>query len=307
MCTSPLPARRVGGQIEFLGRSEKERFFSNKAATLQIPCGVCPECKLKRSREWAIRCMHEASMHEDNVFLTLTYRDSPDNYYKAISLDYTDFMLFMKRLRFAFPGKEISYLVCGEYGETNPVTKVIDGGKYRAHFHAILFGLDFPDKRPIKLLNGGDYHKSALLDALWRRGDCLIGKVTFESSAYVARYAMKKINGDMAKAVYTVITPDGECIERVPEFLHASKRPAVGKRWFERYGRGAFAHDRVVMRGHEAQPPRYYDKLLPRVVRQMVVDNRVAARVGSEADHTDERNNVRDVVVRAGLSQVNRR
>ncbi|WNK13388.1 MAG: replication initiator protein [Microvirus sp.] len=302
MCTCPLPARRVGGRIEFLGRSLEGRFFSSPLATLQIPCGQCAECRLKRSREWAIRCTHEASLHADNCFLTLTYRDDE----RAVSLDYGDFQAFMKRLRARFSRDKIMFFACGEYGETNPATGVKDGGKYRAHFHAILFGFNFPDRVPCRMLGRSDLEKSVLLDELWRFGDCKIGKVTFESAAYVARYAMKKVNGDLAKSVYTVITPTGEMIERVPEMLVMSKRPAIGKVWFEKFGKGVYYRDKVVARGVEMQPPRYYDKLLPEVVRGMVSRRRAELGEVSRKDHTDARNNVRNLVVTAGLKQVER-
>lgn len=304
MCTSPLPARRVGDQIEFLGRSESGRFFSNATATLQIPCGQCVECRLKRSREWAVRCMHEASMHRDNCFLTLTYRDS--GLRGSVSLDYSHYAAFMKRLRSRFPIDRFLFFCCGEYGETNPVTGVKDGGKYRAHFHSILFGFNFPDRVPCRMLGRSDLYKSKLLDDLWRHGDCKIGAVTFESAAYVARYAMKKITGDLAKEHYTIISADGEIIERTPEMLVMSKRPAIGRRWFEKYGKHVYARDAVVARGEEMQPPRYYDKLLPPVVRQMVSDQRATKSASSRADHTDRRNEVRDVVVKAGISQFKR-
>lgn len=78
--------------------------------------------------------------------------------------------------------------------------------------------------------------------------------MTFESAAYVARYAMKKVNGDLAKAVYTVITEDGEIIERTPELLVMSKRPAIGRMWFEKFGKHVYTHDRVIARGVEMQP-----------------------------------------------------
>lgn len=302
VCTSPLPARRVSGQIEFLGRSSTERFFNSATATLQIPCGQCAECRLKRSREWAVRCLHEASLHRDNCFLTLTYADSS----RAVSLRYKDFSDFLKRLRSRFPNDKISFFACGEYGETNPYTHVVDGGKYRAHFHALLFGFNFPDRKPCRLIGSADMFNSALLDSIWGHGACKIGEVTFESAAYVARYAMKKVTGDLAKTVYTVITEDGEMIERTPEMLVMSKRPAIGRRWFERYGKHVYARDRVIARGKEMQPPRYYDKLLPDVIRSMVVASREAFGVKNQADHTDERNNVRDVCVRAGMSQFNR-
>ena len=311
MCTSPLPARRVGGQIEFLGRSDKGRFFSSKAATLQIPCGQCAECRLKRSREWAVRCMHEASLHRDNCFLTLTYDSAGTGRGRSplgheVSLEYKDFSGFMKRLRSRFPKDKISFFCCGEYGETNPATGVQDGGLYRAHFHAILFNFNFPDRVPCRMLGRSDLEKSQLLDEIWGFGACKIGQVTFESAAYVARYAMKKVTGDLAKAHYTLITPDGEIIERTPEMLVMSKRPAIGRRWFEKFGKQVHTHDRVIARGKEMQPPRYYDKLLPRVVRQMVVQQRELAGQVRRDDHTDDRNNVRDVVVQAGMSQFKR-
>ena len=37
--------------------------------TLQLPCGQCVGCRLERSRQWAIRCMHEAQMHTSIVLL----------------------------------------------------------------------------------------------------------------------------------------------------------------------------------------------------------------------------------------------
>ena len=43
--------------------------------SLQVPCGQCMACRLERARQWAVRCVHEAQMHKDNCFLTLTYRD----------------------------------------------------------------------------------------------------------------------------------------------------------------------------------------------------------------------------------------
>lgn len=316
VCTKPLPARRVGGVLEFLGRSDKERFFfgakSRLGDVLQIPCGQCAECRLKRSREWAIRCMHEASLHRDNCFLTLTYGDcnkeglKPDRVDPSVSLNYDHFSGFMKRLRSRFPKDKMLFFACGEYGETNPKTNIVDGGKYRAHFHAILFGFNFPDRVPCRMLDRADLFKSEILNSTWGYGECKIGAVTFESAAYVARYAMKKVTGDLAPAAYTVITDDGEMIERTPEMLHMSKRPAIGRAWFEKFGRHVYHKDKVVVRGSEMQPPRYYDKLLPEVVRGMVAADRAARGALRSEDHTDDRNNVRDVVVVAGMSQFNR-
>ena len=112
--------------------------------------------------------------------------------------------------------------------------------------------------------------------------------------------------GDLAASVYTVVLPDGTMLEREPEMLVMSKRPAIGREWFQRFGKHVYVRDKVVARGKEMQPPRYYDKLLPEVVRGIVTRRR--AELGDERkdDHTDDRNNVRDVVVRAGLNQYER-
>lgn len=241
-------------------------------------------------------------MHEFNSFITLTYRDEQ----KSQSLDYTDFQLFMKRLRKHFPKDRIGFFACGEYGETNPQTRCIDGGKYRAHFHAILFNFGFPDRVPVKMLGQSDLYKSEILEKLWRHGQCKIGAVTFESAAYVARYAMKKVNGDLAKQVYTLVTPDGEIIDRTPEMLVMSKRPAIGKNWFKKYGAHAYHNDKVIARGVEMQPPKYYDKLLPKVILQIVTQRRESLSAVNLKDHTDERNNVRNDVVKSALKQLER-
>lgn len=40
-----------------------------------LPCGGCIGCRLERAQAWAVRCVHEAQMHEANCFITLTYDD----------------------------------------------------------------------------------------------------------------------------------------------------------------------------------------------------------------------------------------
>ena len=64
---------------------------------LDIPCGQCRGCWLERSRVWAVRCTHEASLYEENSFVTLTY--STERLPPRGSLVHRDFQLFMKRLR----------------------------------------------------------------------------------------------------------------------------------------------------------------------------------------------------------------
>ena len=63
---------------------------------VKIPCGQCIGCRLEKSRQWAIRCIHEASLYDRNCFITLTFDDEHLDPHK--SLNKRDFQLFMKRL-----------------------------------------------------------------------------------------------------------------------------------------------------------------------------------------------------------------
>ena len=40
---------------------------------IEMPCGNCLACKIQRSREWAMRLLHELEYWEKATFITLTY------------------------------------------------------------------------------------------------------------------------------------------------------------------------------------------------------------------------------------------
>lgn len=59
-------------------RSPSGKFFTTPypgSTFMQVPCGQCVNCRLNHSREWAIRCTHEAQMWDQNCFIMLTYND----------------------------------------------------------------------------------------------------------------------------------------------------------------------------------------------------------------------------------------
>jgi len=203
-----------------------------------LPCGQCIGCRLERSRQWAVRCVHEASLYEKNCFITLTYSDQ--HLPKDGSLDKKHFQDFMKRLRKAY-GSKIRYFHCGEYGEQLG----------RPHYHACVFNFDLPDKKLWKKSEGGDLYVSDSLNEIWGQGFCLLGSVTFDSAAYVARYIAKKITGDQAPDHYK---------GKLPEYTTMSRRPGIGKGWFEKFSSDCYPSDSVVMRGKEFKPPKYYDR-----------------------------------------------
>lgn len=207
-----------------------------------IPCGKCIGCRLEKSRQWAIRCVQEASMHQKNCFITLTYSPEHLNRCKGGSLNKEDYVLFMKRLRKKY-GNGIRFFHCGEYGEEFN----------RPHHHACLFNHDFPDKQLWQVRDGVRLYRSDELQILWPYGYSTIGEVTFESAAYVARYVTKKITGEMANSHYQ---------GREPEYITMSRRPGIGRPWWEKYKNDVLALDRVVIRNNlQVRPPKYYDNI----------------------------------------------
>lgn len=266
--------------------------FNPKDAFTDLPvfvaCGRCIGCRLERSRQWAIRCVHEASMYEKNCFITLTYDDAhlPVNG----SLVKRDFQLFMKRLRKRF-GKGVRYYECGEYGENFS----------RPHYHACLFNFDFPDKVFWSCRNHVNLFVSAILKELWPFGYSTIGDVTFDSAAYVARYILKKYLGRNSDEYYK---------GRVPEYTTMSRRPGIGRLWFEKFKSDVFPHDFVVIRGgRKCKPPRYYDTIYDLTNHKSLVKiksmNMVAAK--HSPDNTPARLEVREEVKCQELSNLRRR
>lgn len=232
-CTRPLHA--------WQSPSGKVFFTPYKDSTpIDLPCGQCIACRLARSRDWATRCVHEAKLHEESSFLTLTYDDAhlPANG----SLVPEHLTNFFKRLRKHYDGRKIRYFACGEYGDKSQ----------RPHYHCILFGCSFPNRKPVSTGKFPLYNDDSL-SRIWGFGHAVIGDVTFESAAYCARYVCKKITGSGAADHYGA---------RVPEFSRASNRPGIGADYFHKYYEDIATYGRVYSRGgHFTKPPRYYDKL----------------------------------------------
>lgn len=286
-CFSPLTAYQTeSGEIIFAERGKVQK-------ALKLPCGQCIGCRLERSRQWAVRCMHEAQMHDENWFVTLTYDD--ENLPETGSLVYRDFQQFMRRLR-KKKGK-VRFYMCGEYGEQG----------HRPHYHACMFGLAVQDLEPI----GECLFQSAELQNLWGKGFVSLGELTFDSAAYVARYCMKKVTGSAAREHYSRVNlSTGEVVSLTPEFARMSLKPGIGATWFQKFHRDVYPHDYVVTNGHEAKPPRYYDKLLGKMnpfEKDYLEVGRNARAQQCLEDGSPERLEVRRVVAEAALKQKQRR
>lgn len=245
-----------------------------------VPCGQCIGCRLERSRQWAIRCVNEASLYENNSFITLTFNE--ENVPLDGSLNKADFQKFMKRLRKKYPQNKIRYFHCGEYGDL----------LNRPHHHACLFNYDFPDKILWSERKNIKLYRSKILETLWPFGFCTIGDVNFESAAYVARYVTKKITGDLAEGHYN---------GRVPEYVTMSRKNGIGHDWFQKYKNDVFPQDYMIVRNHKCKPPKYYDtiyNLTDRLSFASIKGDRERAAKKSE-HNSPERLDVREAVVKS--------
>ena len=244
--------------------------------------------------------MHEASRHDANSFLTLTYDD--DHVPAQGQLVKHHFQDFMKRLRFHLSPIKVRFYACGEYGESFD----------RPHFHAVLFGHAFYDDRvPIRKASSGFLYNSPTLDRLWSFGFCSIGDVTFDSAAYVAGYCLKKVTGDKAKDHYTRVDgPTGEIYEKVPEFALMSNRPGIGADWLDTYSSDLLNAGGLMINDTKRSIPRYYlDRLAERDgwQRELLEVERLKRRKPIDPrDLSYERERVREEVLKSKLSTKSR-
>lgn len=274
--------------------------------SLQLTCGTCVGCRLERARQWAIRCMDEASLYPENSFITLTFR--PEVLEKrGAGLDVRDFQLFMKRLRKALPDQLIRYFHCGEYGSRY----------YRPHYHALLFNVGFKDRVYQKHTKAGSpIYRSALLESLWTDGFSSTTDVTFGSAAYVARYHLKKV-GTVVSDNHFVNPRTGEMLP--PEYTSMSRGSGekrgkdprgyggLGKGWFDKFKSDVYPRDTRVIKGVDTKPPKFYDALYEADSPEQFASLKLERMVNASAlkdDNTDERLLVKEKVKLAQLASL---
>lgn len=274
-CGYPLTAYRPanGGPVVF--QHAGERAYQQ----IQLPCGQCILCRLEHARQWAVRITHEAQMHEQSSFITLTYAD--EHVPEHGSLRYQDLRLFWNRLR-----KEIGkvrYYAVGEYGGTT----------LRPHYHACIFGHAFEKDRRMLRQSPTLLWTSPQLEACWGLGFVSVGALTWQTAQYTAAYVTKKLNN---KQKYVRTDEEtGELIALEQPKAYMSLKPAIGARWLEKHGHRVFEHDQVVINGHPQKPPKYYDRWLEKrseIVHGLVKEARQkrAEKKTPEQTHARARN-----------------
>jgi len=232
-------------------------------------------------------------MHDHNSFITLTYNNS--NLPWNDSVDKTEFQRFMKRLRKRLR-PPLRYFHCGEYGD---LTR-------RPHYHAAIFGHDFHQDRYLwKEHKGNALYRSPLLEETWGLGFCTVQELTFNSAQYVARYVLKKINGDRARDHYTVADPlTGEIIEIEPEYATMSRNPGIGAAWIKKFQADVYPRDQVLTQGKPSLPPKFYDTKLGEtdpLALEAIKDRRKSRAEERSSEYTPEKLAIKKEIQRLRL------
>ena len=202
--------------------------FRPKGTDVSVPCGRCPECRIRKVQEWIFRIQQEAKMYDRMSFVTLTYNTQyvPISKNGFMTLDKKDLQKFFKRLR--HHTDKIRYYAVGEYGSLNK----------RPHYHIILFGED--DKN--------------LIDKAWKIGYTHVGNVNQKTIAYTLKYV------DKGKSV-----PAHKRDDRIKEFSLVSKN--LGKNYvtdsiIKYHNANPFQLYTTEVGGKKIPMSRYYRKML---------------------------------------------
>lgn len=280
-CYHPIAAFRTSHGVVF---NELRRH--DIIGAIELPCGQCIGCRLRRAREWQARCLHEAKSWDRSSFLTLTFDDA--HLPADGSLTHRPFELFMKRLR-RLHNPRVKYFMCGEYGTQTQ----------RPHFHCVLFGEDFrPWKWAGRSGSGEDFYTNVRLSELWKNGRSTVQPACGETIGYCTRYIVDKITGEDAEAHYG---------GRKPEYCAVSQ--GIGKAFYAKYGGKISEQDFMVVDGQKIAPARYYDKLgrkAGHVDFGAIELEREKRRKAGLSDNTPERLAVREVVHKARVSSLKR-
>lgn len=222
------------------GIKKKFRHFSLSSPIFKIQsnivfnCGQCIACRKRRAQELAMRCVLQASLSEENCFLTLTYDEKIKGYKNVLT--YTHIQNFKKSLRRHCDyhlNKKIQIFNVHEYGKNG-----------KKHWHLVVFNYDFKDKQLYTTNNQNRLYTSSTLKDLWPYGHHTIGAVSEASALYQAQYTQKDLtygNQETTKA--------------------HSKHAGIGKEYFLKHYEQILSLGYIPFNNKKYPIPRYFQKL----------------------------------------------
>lgn len=307
-CTSPIPftkLRNEGGKHAHKHRDASDpipgKYTTNFGKgyhdlARHVACGQCRHCRKRKASDWSIRTFHESTLHEVNLFVTLSF--DPEHRPFPPNPDLKIHQLFMKRLRKRL-GHPVRFSNLREHGKFP---------KYRPHMHTILFDCNPGDLKWRPPSRRGNFeHSSELLSEIWGQGNIHIGAVNPASSAYAQAHNKLKITGKAQALAYnnTVDTVTGALFDRDPPAIHQSNRPGLGHGWFDLFKEDLWNSGSVTIGGHQVAIPRYYLRLMDEEEPERFQafaskrhEEALVRRAKNPEENTPERRDVRDEVLK---------
>ncbi|AXL15611.1 replication initiator protein [Microviridae sp.] len=302
-CRAPLEAARLRGEKPVIfKRGRRPKTLQDGYEELELPCGRCVSCRLEKSRQWGVRLACEMTylweeLNQGSVFITLTY----DEQHLPIdrSLVPEHLQLFIKKLREHVArkhnGQLIRHFSAGEYGSQCQLHELENcpkcGPIQRPHYHSIILGYQFPDRRYQGDREGFPVYQSEELEKIWGKGRTEITTANFQTAAYTAGYILKKQTGkNVDEGHYTTYCPlRDNWYEVLPEFAHMSTQPGIGMPWLGIYWDDVYKNDQMPIpgRGLYGVAPDYFDKLAEKwgyVNMEQIKQNRSAKMAESIAN-----------------------
>ena len=275
-CAKPTTVYHILGKTTASGKKLIVNGSTPKSVKYKLllrDCGQCKGCKLRRRMDLALRLEHESKYHDYAWFVTATYSDEHLPYGGSLHAEHQS--RFIKTLREKFKRAGIDtplrFFSIGEYGDDYN----------RPHYHFIIFGPDFPDKKVKYTTNeskfysnelesllgtqsGTKYYNSDFLTQAWGKGHIQLTGVSSATMQYVAKYHVEKITGERAEEHYSrFIEGRDEPFIVESETSRMSTHPGLGKKWIEQYWRDVYPDGYLTLiDGQKCAPPKYYDKWL---------------------------------------------
>lgn len=329
-CKSPRPLYHTdNGNVTLSKPHPSSKHFAT------TKCHMCNQCQIDYRISWGLRGQLENQMHQHSQFVTLTYDN--EHLPQGANLYPKHHQDFFKRVRNyekRHGNKQtIRYMLCGEYGRETS----------RPHYHAIIFGLELPDKiLKYKTQKGVYEYSSAILTKLWPHGSATASSVTPAACSYIVSYMKKdsinrnenartqaEINGhkylgnyikveksiDLAGNItknllpYQCLNPStGVITERMRPYARFSTNPGIGRAWFDKYYKDMFPKGYINLDGKKCFAPGYFYDLLRQIDRPLyeaVKQSRIqyAETFENHTDNTPQRRLIKAIVQEANISK----
>lgn len=237
-CSDPKLCYTAKSGRRYLRHFSKASLIIKKMHQEVFDCGSCFHCRKKNAREIAMKCVLESSLYDESCFVTCTYDEKRPGYHNRYQRE--DIQKFKKSLRrhveYRNPGRRIKVFDVHEYGKNK-----------KKHWHLIVMGFDFKDKKLFKTKNGNRLYTSKALEKIWKHGFSTIGDVTEASAMYQAQYTQKDVKN-----------------KSKGEYKSKSVHSGLGRDYFLKNFRQLMLLGYVPFNNRKEPFPRYFEKIAER-------------------------------------------